>query len=317
MTLLKKICPICDRKAGNTGDGSGKRRYECNVCGEYIITQEATDDLFEKKIYKEARPKISAYLRQREINKLPLIQIFSDKSKVDSKDENLVISINEIINWFPKSISERTDRTLLNISKLSKFTGDNITIEENDYPIFYVDNIHLKALFFMLKTLSDAEYLYMPELKVPARIRLTAKGWDRVTEIENNKNYLSKQAFVAMWFKDSLDKIYESGIKKAIEEAGYTPMRIKESEHNNKICDQIIAEIRKSKFVICDFTGQRGGVYFEAGFTMGLGRPVIWTCKKGETENLHFDTRQYNHIEWEDENDLYEKLFNRIKATII
>lgn len=79
----------------------------------------------------------------------------------------------------------------------------------------------------------------------------------------------------------------------------------------------IVAEIRKSSFLIADFTGDRGGVYFEAGFAKGLGIPVIFSCKKGEwTDKLHFDTRQYNHIIWETPTDLAVKLQNRIAATI-
>jgi len=49
---------------------------------------------------------------------------------------------------------------------------------------------------------------------------------------------------------------------------------------------------------------------------MGLGIPVIWTCREDHKKNLHFDTRQYNHIFWADEADLFEKLGQRIEATI-
>lgn len=69
--------------------------------------------------------------------------------------------------------------------------------------------------------------------------------------------------------------------------------------------------------LIADFTKQRGGVYFEAGFAMGLGIPVIWSCRSDDINNLHFDTRQYNHIVWNDYSDLRTKLVNRIKATVL
>ena len=119
-----------------------------------------------------------------------------------------------------------------------------------------------------------------------------------------------------MWFKDDLDKIYKEGLHKAIKDAGYNPMRIDNLEHSNKICDEIIAQIRKSRFLVADMTGQRNGVYYEAGFAAALGIPVIMTCKKEEVEKLHFDTRQYNHILWESESDLYDKLKARIQAVI-
>jgi len=60
----------------------------------------------------------------------------------------------------------------------------------------------------------------------------------------------------------------------------------------------------------------RGGVYFEAGFAMGLGIPVIWTVRKDQIEQVHFDTRQYNHIVYDSPEDLKQKLCNRIRATI-
>ncbi len=103
---------------------------------------------------------------------------------------------------------------------------------------------------------------------------------------------------------------------RALEDTGYSAIRIDQKEHNNKIDDEIIAEIKKSKFLVADFTGHRGGVYFEAGFAMGLKKPVIWTYRKDHLDSLHFDTRQYSHIIWETEDELYEKLLNRIQATI-
>jgi hypothetical protein len=60
----------------------------------------------------------------------------------------------------------------------------------------------------------------------------------------------------------------------------------------------------------------RGGVYFEAGLAQGLGLPVIWTVHKDNVDNLHFDTRQYNHIVYIDPQDLRVQLYNRIAATI-
>ena len=102
--------------------------------------------------------------------------------------------------------------------------------------------------------------------------------------------------------------------------AGYEPKRIDRHPHNQKIDDEIIAMIRRSKFVIADLTGQRGGVYFEAGFAMGLGREVIWTCCKDELDKheIHFDTRQYYFVTWEPDklSDFQERLHNRIEAIV-
>ena len=119
-----------------------------------------------------------------------------------------------------------------------------------------------------------------------------------------------------MNFNPKFDYIFTEAIEPACDACGFKAIKVSLVEHNEKICDKIIAEIKTSRFLISDFTDPRHGVYFEAGYAHGLGLPVIWTCKKGEEDKLHFDTRQYNHIIWDDAKDLKEKLINRIKATV-
>ena len=79
---------------------------------------------------------------------------------------------------------------------------------------------------------------------------------------------------------------------------------------------KIIAAIRQIKFLIADFTNNRGGVYYEAGFGKGIGREVIWTVRKNYLRHAHFDTRQYNFICWRpgDLAGFAKALQNRIEA---
>jgi len=150
---------------------------------------------------------------------------------------------------------------------------------------------------------------------------ITLKGHMRLEELRN-KQVLSEQAFVAMWFNEEMNPVWEQGFKPGIEDAGYKPMRIDQKQHINKIDDEIIAEIRRSRFLVADFTAEpekpRGGVYYEAGFAHGLNIPVIFTCRADRIKELHFDTRQFNHIAWkeEDPGDLRKQLKNRISATL-
>ncbi len=149
-------------------------------------------------------------------------------------------------------------------------------------------------------------------------IELGAAGLIRYeSEVDDSE---SSNAFVAMWFSDEVREAYEAAIAPAVEHWGYTPIRIDKIEHNNKIDDAIISEIRRAKFVIADFScgedGARGGVYYEAGFAAGLGKPVIFTVRKTDFLRVHFDTRQINHIVWETLDELRQSLVNRIGATI-
>ncbi len=157
--------------------------------------------------------------------------------------------------------------------------------------------------------------------------RLGPKAYDRLDQLSFGAPS-TDQAFIAMWFGEDVGPAYQNGIAPAVELAGYTPLRIDRTEHNNKIDDEIIAQIRRSRFVVADFTCEfrntehgrvaipRGGVYYEAGFAQGLGIPVIWCVRADQIEHVHFDTRQFNHITWSNADDLRDRLSARISASI-
>jgi DNA-binding PadR family transcriptional regulator len=152
-----------------------------------------------------------------------------------------------------------------------------------------------------------------------ATVRPTVRGWEELDKLKRPRTD-SAQAFVAMWFNELTNEAYANGIERALDATGYKAIRIDKKEHNNKIDDEILAEIRRSRFLIADFTcdpkNVRGGVYYEAGFAQGLGIPIIWTCRETSLADLHFDTRQYSHIVWKAPEDLFTQLKNRIGATI-
>lgn len=119
-----------------------------------------------------------------------------------------------------------------------------------------------------------------------------------------------------MWFSPEVRQLWTDVIDIAIKEAGYEALRIDGKEHNGRIDDEIMASIRAARFVVSDFTGNRGGVYYEAGFAHGLGLPVIFMCREGD--ELHFDVRQYNCIFWSFDRleEARDRLKNRILATL-
>lgn len=123
-----------------------------------------------------------------------------------------------------------------------------------------------------------------------------------------------------MWFHKSMDELYEDGLLPAIKDAGYKEFRIDREPSVDKIDDAIMAAIRRSRFVLADFThgdeGVRGNVYFEVGFARGLGIEVVSTCREDQIDNLHFDTRQYYHIAWKPGalDQLRREVVDRIQA---
>lgn len=126
----------------------------------------------------------------------------------------------------------------------------------------------------------------------------------------------SAQGFVAMSFSEELREAWVNGFDPAIRAAGYRPMRIDAKDYAGGVMDEIIAEIRQSRFVVADCTQQRNGVYYEAGFAVGLGLTVIPTCRGDDMKNRHFDIQHLNTLEWKKPADLISKLAERIIAVV-
>ena len=221
------------------------------------------------------------------------------------------------------SIHERADRLLQYIGDQTVEIGQRVDFSSSEMSNIAVaawsESVSENEVWYLLNYLKEERWVVG---KGNYHIyTITVEGYARLAELET-ANAESSKGFVAMWFDESTQKAWEEGIKRGIEDAGYEAVRIDEQEHNDKIDDRIIAEIRRSRFIVADFTqgekGARGGVYYEAGFAHGLGIEVIFTCRKDVLDNndIHFDTRQYNHIGWETPEELRQRLAARISAVI-
>lgn len=294
-------CSICGAQAKfENAFGAGLSKFNCIRCGNVEITG-MLEAVLNNSEYKDKKYLLMGISRYRTENNLTPIEFSS--SNIDTIEDEYYV---------PRNVAQKLNLILRYLAKKTDYAGKTVKAKPGiDYPISFSKNENEYAFF--LKQLESLGYI--ERYGVEKDILLTVYGWNKIEEI-NTQVIDKKQGFIAMWFNDELKEVYENGFRKAIKDSEFEPMRIDIKEHNNKIDDEIIAEIKNSAFLIADFTGQRGGVYYEAGFAKGLGIPVIWTCKKDEIDKVHFDTRQFNHITWEKTEDLYIQLINRIKATI-
>ena len=220
----------------------------------------------------------------------------------------------------PIPVDHRADRLLRFIAREAPTISTVVTIQPDSYGAYaWSESVNWDEVDYLLDFLKEMGWI-KDQLSIEGGFwgRLTVSGYHRIAEHKTNLE--SSQAFVAMWFDDSMDEAFDNGVRLAIADAGYSPLRIDQKPDINKIDDEIIAEIRRSRFLVADFThgdnGARGGVYFEAGFAHGLGIPVIYTCRGDMVDKLHFDTRQYAHIVWNTPEELRDGLKNRIIARL-
>jgi hypothetical protein len=304
-------CLFCENQNAETVNDPRRNSalHKCPNCGEFIITAPALgaagDDAW----------KLCPHVFEQNARGITPT-FYSTQSAVTPNSAPGSIGVDTVIEAFPKDVAERLDRALLNLASATKCLGQQINIRADGCnPLLLAKNT--TEVFFTLQHFQSEGYISRTGSSLPAEISLTGKGLKHVSDLQRGLfGSQNKQAFVAMSFHKSLDAAYADGLKLGIEDCGYKALRVDAKEHNEKICDVIIAEIRNSRFLVADFTDHRNGVYFEAGLMMGLGRPVVFTCRGDEMGKAHFDTRQYNHIAWDTPADLREKLKRRIQATI-
>jgi hypothetical protein len=288
-------CVLCGKPATRAPVfGDHHREFSCQVCGNYSITGSAVAIVGLKPIQNPGA--VSGWIRQQNVmGSTPHIGDDVDHLRVLKKP----------------SFRERAERYLVAIAdQVSRVDKPAKVMSWELVGITYSDDAAELSIF--LKYWGEEGLLKRVDGKTEQH-SLTAKGYITADDLRG-KRAASAQAFVAMWYSEDMKRVYREGFEPGIRDAGFQPMLLLDAEHAEKIDDKIIAEIRRSAFLVADFTGHRQNVYLETGFALGLGLPVIWTCHKRDAGKLHFDIRQYNYIDWENEAELAQRLQRRIGA---
>lgn len=302
----KTNCPVCSKMESEIMTIEGGNDLEeciCPRCGTFRASGQFMEGNHGDVDWIKSRHIVSGILRERELRGMPVLTICSNE-------------IGDLIKSFPipETPGEKAKRLLFLLSKIVKEHGKTIPFKNYKtlLPLCYAE--YVDQLHYYLTYLQEKGYINN-YARLSGSCDISVNGWDFIYDYEKRIN--STQAFVAMWFDDRMDDAYKEAIRPALEKLGYDPIiNVKFMEHNEKIDDIIIAEIRKSRLLIAEFSGHRPCVYFEAGFAKGLGIDVIFICHKKYFKKAQFDIRQYSHIKWEYAEELKEKLIKRIGATI-
>jgi nucleoside 2-deoxyribosyltransferase len=291
------ICPICKCNQGvvrNRVDGETES-CGCPVCGSYRIS------FHWAVIHGQSQPdrKLSAWVREQN----------EQGEEPGLTSQRIEILQSSVPDYRP---IEKQLKLLRAIARRSDPPGTVVRLSaDRDAPLAHSRDSDEFA--FYLRALEERKLLKKDT--VIWNVMITPHGWDYLDEHASDLAEKT-QGFVAMSFSSGMKPVWENAIKPAIQKAGYTAYRVDEEPHSDNIIFRIMAEIRNSRFLIADVTEQRNGVYFEAGYALGLGLPVIWSVRKDDAENIHFDTAQYNQIRWQLPGELEEALFDYICAII-
>ena len=294
-------CPICtsDAQTQTLDLRAGLVRVDCPRCGRFKITDlfvGARPDLTLEKVAA-----ISGWLRE------------NPNTELRREDWPRLQTLR------PLSVGEKAEKLLLLLARRFPTAGQDITLDAGEPEAvsrsWAVSREEVSYLFH--NYLSDHKQFLVRPAHGGQAWKISPAGWDYIHSL-GSVNRESQIGFCAMWFDDRLEPLWVNAMSPAITDAGFEPKRIDQHPHNNRIDDEIISMIRRSRFVVADLTGNRAGVYFEAGFAFGLQLPVIWTCREQGLRRVHFDNRQYNFVLWHGDNlgKLRTDLRFRIEATI-
>lgn len=241
---------------------------------------------------------------------------YEEESVGKSRDDFQKVNVAELMRSYPRSFMDKMERSLYNLSKEYPIFGWKISPDSKMFHLLYCETKEDKGrqieILGILDVLCELGYLDHDL----SNYRISAKGWEKVSQMEQNES--NNQGFIAMSFSDETKSISDS-FKVAITKCGYIPRRIDEKEHNNQIVPEILFEISRSKFVVVDVTYPNYGAYYEAGYAEALGKEVIICCRKDiftSDAKPHFDIAQKSSIVWKDEEDLVNRLYRRIEATV-
>ena len=296
-------CPVCKQSVEHFKDIEGpKSEVQCNYCGEFVI-EKSLQAILDSNQYNQLR--IGSWIREQNSSGItPELNAIDFANLISLKDKKINQKYELLLKYVYSEKTIQIQLADLNRLYLVLFWCEDI----KEFNMLLSKAVELNHLKLKFDGMSVKEYI----------ITYDGKEFIENLGLDNNSNKI----FMAFHFTEEMKKEFESTIKRAVidsSEGKLEAVRVSSSatDHDAKIDDELIGMIKSSKAVIADFTGNRTAVYYEAGFAMGLGIPVIWTCKKDDVDKLSFDTRQYPHIIWENEDDLYNQVVNRLKAKIL
>jgi len=315
---MSDTCPVCrstvsDSKRGFEVDGYS---YSCPRCGNYQIQSVTDREVGDLGLDLEETAVLSHWIRteyesiKKRSRKNPIILT---KKLIDDIIQNPRPSFPEqadnFVRWLGDSIKVGGQCVDINQSAIPAIVG-SATLEEFS---FIFDHLETKGTITVAQWVTGKDGVWKKATPSYA-------GWEHYLEIKRATRD-SRKAFMAMEYgHPELDTLLKDVLKPAVEQTGFDLFILPERPKAGLLDDRLRVEIRTSRFLIADLTHENAGAYWEAGYAEGLGKPVIYTCKKEKFEaaKTHFDTNHHLTIRWDvgEPEDAAEELKATIRATL-
>ena len=304
--VIQADCPVCKCSARRADiGGSDAFEVECKRCGKYRISgtcmailgdPNRSDGLLCLAIQQAS---VGHWLRQRQReHETPLLT--SDVVERLAKEP-----------WLP-SLHDQREYLLRLLGERSGGPGEYVLLDTNQDQ-YIVGARSPSAVSALVERLTQ-EGLANSDNKGHGQCAMALKfgGWLEFEGISRGKT-TGRNAFMAMPFnKPDLDDNWLPQLRGAVLDTGFTLKRVDDEPKPGIIDIRMRIQIKEARFLIVELTHANNGAYWEAGFAEGLGKPVIYTCREGDS--AHFDVDHSLRISWNPDN--LKPALDRLKATI-
>lgn len=252
---------------------------------------------------------------------------------------NLIIKNPGIVTITASQVSDETaieeplvEIALRNLSGLGRFfssaTGSSeekgyskIELSADDAYDAYLEFENLEGLlekFYKRQEISDEGTVYLDTSQYASSMyEPSLATFKYFPSVETTKYEIKRDtAFILMAMdpdNPALEDVYRT-IKEVCASYGIKAYGAAEIEHQDRITDLILSEIKTCEFLIADLTYERPNVYYEIGYAHAINKRPILYRKKGT--RLHFDLSVHNVPEYKNITELRELLNKRLEAIL-
>jgi len=256
---------------------------------------------------------------------------------IDSKSA-LFAQVDKLIKTIREQISNNPDLGSISSEDLSKLTA--IAQEDVELALYYMSQLghffgqasgkpgkpgYTKLDFYDEKAFDD--YLRYESFDELLEERFNSMHKDKAPEPtplgspysarpQSTCEIKKGTAFIIMSIdpnKPELEDI-NTAIKEVCLQFGIKAYRADEIEHQERITDVILNEIRSCQFLIADLTLEKPNVYYEVGYAHAIGKNPILFRKQGT--KLHFDLSIHNAPQYRNVTGLRNLLSTRFEAIL-
>ncbi|GIP34300.1 hypothetical protein [Paenibacillus sp. J2TS4] len=301
MTQLPKRCLFCESNiAGLRLEGRKSylfRNCYCTNNGEYEILEEVYERLHARP-HSQKRvqyPYISGYIREKTDKR--------EKIMLDSDNLSPILESSDI----PKTLEEKMNKCLLFLYRHSSRPEDSVVLNSIHYSYNITYSPNLQEFIYILEELKTKKLI----TRIGAALQLTAKGWEHAASLSDKKP--NKTCFIAVPADSSLFEPFRDVVVPHMDDNGFAAVIQQPAADSSPEAANPLEQIRQSDVVIADLTRSHPDVYFNAGFALGLGIPVIYTC--GQEDTASSIASPGEPLVWKTVEELADKLVVALSET--